>query len=396
VIKLLDQEAPHIIGCTDGVTVFQVPSDDCDNISVPLINQAIDDCVLPDALRWAYEIDIDKDGVIDIRGDVSPDSSGVVMVETSMPQGSHEISWIVIDPCGNETICTEEILVENSNAPVPLAHGAALSLGSEGQVSIWANDLSLKAEHPCTNDITYVISRADQDIEAAGSSLTFTCADIGTSSIKVYAVITLSDATQVHSATRVDLIIRDGGRVCDERDQMRGEVSGLVYLEDGRLLPEVELTLNELFTDNFMSSDTTGVTGFYELGEIGEDSRYYVRPDLNDDMMAGVSTLDIITIQRHIMGLLPLDSPYRMIASDINRDHRISISDMLQIRSALLFIPSDLDRYAHWRFIDDQLDFTYLRQPLEVFLPDEHYVTYDDPLVDMIAVKMGDVILDIR
>ena len=51
---------------------------------------------------------------------------------------------------------------------------------------------------------------------------------------------------------------------------------------------------------------------------------YIINPYSNDNPLNGVSTLDIVEIQRHILGMQSLDSPYKIIAADINNDKTLS------------------------------------------------------------------------
>jgi len=140
-----------------------------------------------------------------------------------------------------------------------------------------------------------------------------------------------------------------------------------------------------------MGNDTTGNAGLYDLGEITDDLSYYVTPHLEGEPTAGLTTLDMILIQRHLLGLMPFDSPYKIIASDINRDQRVSSLDLLHLRRALLFRDSDLDIHPHWRFVNDKFHFVDKRYPMEQEFPEEIYVTYYNPILDLVAVKMGDV-----
>lgn len=45
---------------------------------------------------------------------------------------------------------------------------------------------------------------------------------------------------------------------------------------------------------------------------------FYLTASKNDDITNGVTTLDIVLIQRHILGLKPLNSPYKILAADVN------------------------------------------------------------------------------
>jgi hypothetical protein len=62
---------------------------------------------------------------------------------------------------------------------------------------------------------------------------------------------------------------------------------------------------------------------------LGQD--YSVTPYSNADPVNGVSTFDLVLMSKHILGVESLDSPYKLIAADVNRQ-RITTLDMIQIR----------------------------------------------------------------
>ena len=194
-------------------------------------------------------------------------------MDLELPVGSHEISWTVIDPCNNTTVCVETIEVENSKAPTLTAIGTATALGENGIVELWAEEVIINAAHPCTSDIQYLLSRIDEGIESAQASLILTCEDIGTQDIVAYAALRLSDGSLSYSSTIISVAIRDGEEVCGPTTNSNaGLISGIVFLEDGRLVPDVELSLQHSFTNELIRGDTTGMAGLYDLGEITEDA----------------------------------------------------------------------------------------------------------------------------
>jgi len=391
VIRLTDQKAPLITSCSTNLD-FAEPSDDCDNVLIHVSNFAIDDCVASSSLNWTLDIDYHSSGFVDETRAITPDSTGQARIDLLLPTGDHEITWKVIDPCGNSSQCLQNIHVENSKAPVPIAVGTATSLGENGTVDFWATDVIIKSEHPCTSDILELISRIGEGIESAASSLTLTCDDIGTQDLIAYAVIELSDGSLTYSSTKVSVAVRDGGENCEAgANNNAGLISGIVYLEDGRLVPDVELSLYQSFTNQHKGSDTTGVAGLYDLGEISEKDPHAVTPSLEGNPTAGLSTLDMILVQRHLLDIKRFDSPYKIIASDVNRDQRISSLDLLHMRRAVLHLESDFDHHPPWRFVDDQQYFRDRRYPMEEDLPMDFFVTYDNPILDLIAVKVGDV-----
>ena len=56
-----------------------------------------------------------------------------------------------------------------------------------------------------------------------------------------------------------------------------------------------------------------------------------------DDYTNGVSTLDLVLIQRHIfLGLTKLDSPEKLLAADVNKDGKVTASDLVELRKLIL------------------------------------------------------------
>src|SRR5690625_7331955 len=59
-------------------------------------------------------------------------------------------------------------------------------------------------------------------------------------------------------------------------------------------------------------------------------------PEKNHGFSEGITTRDLILIQRHILGKETLDSPYQRIAADVNGDGSINAFDLLELRQLVL------------------------------------------------------------
>ena len=97
--------------------------------------------------------------------------------------------------------------------------------------------------------------------------------------------------------------------------------------------------------------------------------------------MNGVSTLDLVKIQKHILGKSILDSEFKQIAADANDDGRISALDLLEIRKLILGKVDEFSTKDSWTFynkIDNQPSFVI--NPLAGLMQ-----------VDFTAVKTADV-----
>jgi len=110
--------------------------------------------------------------------------------------------------------------------------------------------------------------------------------------------------------------------------------------------------------------------------------------------MDGVSTLDLVLIQRHMLGMTELDSPYKLIAADVNGNESISAADLLQLRKMILglYADSSFPNNESWRFLDDGFQFVDLTRPFPfnevIHVENLPHSMYNQ---NFVAVKVGDV-----
>jgi hypothetical protein len=77
-----------------------------------------------------------------------------------------------------------------------------------------------------------------------------------------------------------------------------------------------------------------------------------ILPYKNDDPINGVTTADIVSIQKHILGTQLLTSAYQLIAADVNNSGTISTADIIHIRKLILGINTSLPTPS-WRFLSE-------------------------------------------
>jgi len=122
---------------------------------------------------------------------------------------------------------------------------------------------------------------------------------------------------------------------------------------------------------------------------IGDD--YTITPERNDNHRNGVSTLDLVRIQKHLLGRELFTSPYQFIAADANNSESVSAIDLIEIRKLILGIYNQYPKNKSWRFVDKEF-------PIQIDHPwpfsesiDIQDLAGDDLDNDFIAVKIGDV-----
>ena len=99
---------------------------------------------------------------------------------------------------------------------------------------------------------------------------------------------------------------------------------------------------------------TTDIDGSYAFGYLPSNNNYRISAEKNNDFLNGVSTLDIIHIQRHILGTKHFDSAFDMIAGDINNDRELTTIDLIELRKLILGIYDELPNNKSWKFGSDK------------------------------------------
>ena len=95
----------------------------------------------------------------------------------------------------------------------------------------------------------------------------------------------------------------------------------------------------------------------------------------------GISTADMIKIQKHILGKATLENEYRMMAADVNNDGRVSALDLLDIRRLILGKTERFPNSTSWTFVNNV-------DGKESYTINGMNANMD---IDFIGVKKGDV-----
>ena len=409
VIKVSDPLEPVITCSPDLTGDNKIQTLDCDGGNVMLMAQAFDECTLADDHVWTGRVELDTDG------DGFPDAfdSDIVILQTSLddntskvthsgfyPLGNHRIQWTVSDACGNVVTCTQNFTIANVKQPTPFAIDiTTVLMPNSGMVEVWAADLDNgKSEGPCGQDITMSIVRtadaAGRDDGGFGISqpaLTFTCADVGADGVDVNYFVSFDAGGDmiIFDFTTVNIVIQDNNDICS--NVTTAFLTGSIFNDNQQSLPNVAVDL--LQGGDMLQSVNTNIQGDYAFPAMDLGQSYTIDPSADDDHLNGVTTLDLILIQRHILGLQMIDSPYRIIAADINNDNRVSSTDLVDLRSVILGYAERFENNESWRFIDKNYQFTDPRFPLSDNLREQYNIaTLNANMdIDFIGMKVGDI-----
>jgi hypothetical protein len=77
---------------------------------------------------------------------------------------------------------------------------------------------------------------------------------------------------------------------------------------------------------------------------------FTVRPWLDLMPKDGVSTADIVTVQKHILSIAPFTESWKLVAADVNNSGTVTTADIVDMRKLLLGINPNFPKSESWRF----------------------------------------------
>ncbi len=369
-----DPVKPTINSSCHDVTVDSKASDCVE--PVLLFLDAEDNCTDSALLRIDYRIDTDLNGTYEIYG------VGNNKVE-DLPLGINRIYWTVSDNCGNVSKCDYLIRVVDAKPPTPYCLGGinTVLMESTGQITIWASDLNLGSFDNCNDSLRFSFSSDPDDWYKQ-----YNCDELGMDTIQIW--VTDLSGNQDYCRTMVD--IQSNGEVCDTSEIVVNtpNLSGTIANVDGLPIEDTEVHLR---ASDYTNMEITGSAGSYAFTDLVSGKDYMVSAFKNDDIKKGVSTLDLVLIQKHILGIQKLTSPYDLIAADINHSNSLTASDLISLRKVILNLSDQFPNNTSWRFLDPNEQFVDPSSPWyfseEFMLPD----MITSHKTDLMGVKVGDV-----
>jgi len=351
--------------------VFESLDVDCGGDTVRVTRMATDDCTF---MAWSYKVINESDEVI---------AEGLSnSVEVFLDPGSYTIEWIVRDGCGNFDADIQNVEMINIKAPTPVCISgltAGIRCGdpqNPDTIEIWASDFDNGSSFSCSNDLIFSFSS-----DTSFRSMQFTCSMIDTIEVQMW-VTDRNSLYQDYCSTFI--VLQDN----DADTSAMNAVQGNVYTEELMQIPEVKIELGE-----DMPSVMTDEEGQYSFSDLVYGGQYKITPSKEGNPLEGVSTLDLIMIQRHILGLELIDSPYKLLAADINNDGKLSSIDLLELRKLILGVYDEFPNNQNWRFIDALHNFIDPMDPWAGPIPESYFIEFldEDMSVEFIGLKLGDI-----
>lgn len=383
VFKLDNTESPQI-NCTSSQLVF-TPAGTCSASVTGLTATLNDNAGCTASANWTYEVDLESP-FSDTSG-AGNDASG------TFPIGTHTVTFRVSDACDNTDSCSRTIVVRDEVAPTPYCHAEiVVPISDTLGVEIWASDLDIQdangnpgSSDACSPNVT--LSFSENSVIA---NRTFDCDDIGDNDVDLW-VWDGPSSNSNKASCRVNVIIQDNLGVCAGTGNIDvAEISGLIMTEDEQMIESVGVSV----VSPSMAAPTTEMfeTGGYLFSNLPMNQDYKIEALKDDNYLNGVSTLDLVMIQRHILDIQALPSPYKIIAADVNNSQSIDGVDLIELRKLILGIYSELPQNNSWRFVDSDYQFADVYNPFPYDEDvDVNSFSTDVADADFVGVKIGDV-----
>jgi hypothetical protein len=187
---------------------------------------------------------------------------------------------------------------------------------------------------------------------------------------------------------RTQIILQDNQDVCPDVASF-GTLAGAIKGYNNNPSPSVTVTIQSI--GNLSKNQATNNQGVYAFNDLRMYQTYEISSAYDQDALNGVSTKDIVKIQRHILGIELFNNPYKLIAADVNKTGSITASDISELRRLILGIQTKFEKNKPWNFVDANYPLNsdnYANFPTKIEIGDFNQSLSNN---DFIAVKTGDV-----
>jgi len=311
----------------------------------------------------------------------------------------HRALWTVEDGCGNRTYADYLFRLEDCKDPTPVCiEGiSTVIMQQSGEVTISASSFNASSFDDCTPGAELLFSFSGDTYQP---TFTYTCDNVPAFDVELPISVWAADEGvdqncngQIEWTERnkdfciTTIVINDNNNVCENEG---GILAGEVMTEHTDAVSNVTIHLRS--PDNSDQELITTQEGKFLFNHVIPGSDYVITPERNDNHRNGVSTLDLVQIQKHLLGQQIFTSPYQYIASDANNSQSISAIDLIEIRKVILGLQDEFTSNQSWRFVQSGSEMAPGNPwPFNEIIELSNLGMVGGSDMDFVGVKIGDV-----
>lgn len=278
-------------------------------------------------------------------------------------------------------------------------NGLSVNIMPTGLIQLWASDflLSLSDNETPTNEIKIAVRKAGTGFgfpqDMAGNpiqTVLFDCDELGTQGIELWARDLAGNTA--HCSTY--LIVVDNFGNCPPNPPFNWLIEVCAKTEQSDGIEELDFSISGVNPSGpFYANEVVGPFMNCNYFDVPLGSNVTVVPVKDDNPLNGVTTFDLVLISRHYRGIELLNSPYKIIAADANRDGLVNMEDSIEFRKLILGVYTELPNNTSWRFVDKSYTFPDPNNPFAAVFPESLSVQNIQSFVsaDFVGIKVGDV-----
>jgi hypothetical protein len=374
-----------------------VATTDCNAYNVTMTATASDTCNTNEEFWWKYiVVNMDTWETVQYSYNYVPKPLGGVAGKRSLdkldkvvegklqlidaaPIGNYRVTWTVGDGCGNATSKDQYFTIADKKAPTPLMVDIATAVMENGMVELKARWFD---KGGCGDGC---ISSFDNCTPQAGLYFTFTPMipnlwnnptawanqyaqygrnffDPATGAISTEAkyftgaahawypasrssqrVFLCDYVEEANYSTTIQIYVWDQFALDAECDDGNYDFANVIVNFnhcEGPVTPLVSGTVaieNMTMKATYNEGDFTTLTNnsSYTVG-VEANQSYKVSGTKDTDFLNGVTTLDLVIIQKYLLGLKSITDPKLILAADINNNGEVTAADLLEARKVIL------------------------------------------------------------
>jgi hypothetical protein len=369
----------------DGVIIYHQTIKVIDTVAPVFVSCNIPDVCIQDSTTCAATFTLPTPTVMDCSSQLTitaftPGLGAGFGPFTSGP-GTFVTTFTANDGCNNSAVCVDTFVVKDCKAPNIVCQPLVTNLMTTNppMVSVNANQLDAGTTDNCSSTVQVSFSPDVNDTVNV-----YLCEDEGIDTVEVW--FTDGAGNQDFCVTTIE--IQDNNNVCAD-DTLVVSLGGQILNENNSPVGNVSVILSGL-----NGTVMTGTSGSYYFPNALAGQDITIVPNKDNNPLAGVTTYDLVLMSKHILNIELLNSPYKMIAADINKSGTITTFDLVELRKLILHINANFPSNTSWRFVEKSYVFPKPTNPWFETFPEIISIN-DIPSsvldADFVAVKIGDI-----